>query len=238
MLVVICDDFQKDADLLYTYCKKYEHDYEMQMEILMFSNAGELLQSKKARTADVLLLDIYMEGTSGMDVAHILRSKGYTGAIIFATRSEEHYAQGYEVEAIHYLVKPIKFLKFSEAMVRATKNKNKEGMLRITCGRDAVSLPVNRIAYIEVLRRRTIIHTDKEQLVIRETLASLEERLKNGPFLRCYRSFLINMDYVLRLKEDGFLMRDRQLIPISRDNSHEIRNRYLEYIFKKEEVIQ
>ncbi len=85
MLVVICDDFQKDADLLYTYCKKYEHDYEMQMEILMFSNAGELLQSKKARTADVLLLDIYMEGTSGMDVAHILRSKGYTGAIIFAT---------------------------------------------------------------------------------------------------------------------------------------------------------
>lgn len=51
MLVVICDDFQKDADLLYTYCKKYEHDYEMQMEILMFSNAGELLQSKKSQNS-------------------------------------------------------------------------------------------------------------------------------------------------------------------------------------------
>ncbi len=238
MLIVICDDFQKDANLLYTYCRRYEHDYALHMEILIFSNAGELLQNKKARAADILLLDIYMEGTSGMDVAHILRSKGYTGAIIFTTRSQEHYAQGYEVEAIHYLVKPIQFSKFSEAMYRITRRKKKEGMLRITCGRDAISLPVNRIAYIEVLRRKTIIHTDKEQLIIRETLASLEERLKSEPFLRCYRSFLINMDFVLRLKEDGFLMRDRQIIPISRDNSHEIRNRYLEYIFKKEEVLQ
>ena len=237
MLVAICDDQEKDCDLLKEYCQQYETLFHTTINTLMFYNAGELLQSKKARMADVILLDIYMDGASGMDAAHILRNKGYKGAIIFATSSQEHFAEGYEVEAIHYLVKPITWNAFQEALRRVASRQQKESaFIHVNTSGMTLDIAVAHICYIEVLGRKTIIHTDKNTLTVRESLSTLEAMLGGDPFLRCYRYFIINMDHVLRLMDDGFLMQDQTSIPISRDGRREIKKHYLSYIFKKAEV--
>ncbi len=77
-------------------------------------NAGALLQSKEVMHADILFLDIYMEGASGIDAANILRGKGYNGTLIFTTTSREHYAEGFDLAAAHYLIKPITWESFCE----------------------------------------------------------------------------------------------------------------------------
>lgn len=237
MLIAICDDQEKDCNLLKAYCLQYELLFRIPMEVLLFQNAGELLQSKKARTADAILLDIYMDGASGMDAAHILRNKGFQGAIIFATSSKEHFAEGYEVEAIHYLLKPISWNAFQEAIRRVISRQQKDSsFIHVNTGGITLDIATDHICYIEVLGRKTIIHTDKNTLTVRESLTTLETMLDGDPFLRCYRYFIINMDQVLRLLEDGFLMHDQQIIPISRDGRREIRRHYLSYIFKKAEV--
>lgn len=237
MIIVICDDVKDDRELLISYCKRYEIEQHISLDLLIYKNAGELLQDKKARNANIMLLDIYMDGASGMDAAHILRNKGFTGAIIFTTISQEHYAEGYDVEAIHYLVKPITWDKFLESLHRVKK----AGMLstkslHIQMGRMSLDIPFDKIYVIEVLGRKTILHTIHDEITLRESLSTLEKRLEGGPFLRCYRYYIINMDHVLRLTENGFLMRNQQVIPISRDGRNEIRKQYLSYIFKQAEV--
>lgn len=239
MLIAICDDLEKDCHLLKEYCLQYEALFQIPMEILLFRNAGELLQSKKVRTADALLLDIYMEGASGMDAAHILRNKGFQGAIIFTTNSKEHFAEGYEVEAIHYLLKPISWNAFQEAMRRTmSKRKKDPAYIHVNSNGMTLDIATNQICYIEVLGRKTIVHTDKTTLTIRESLTTLETMLGGDPFLRCYRYYIINMDHVLRMLEDSFLMREQTNIPISRDGRREIKKHYLSYIFEKAEVNQ
>ena len=106
MLAVICDDLAKDRDILLDFCARYAKNNHLPVAALSFENAGALLQSREARSADVIFMDIYMEGALGVDAARILRGKGFRGALVFTTTSREHYADGFDVEASHYLIKP------------------------------------------------------------------------------------------------------------------------------------
>lgn len=172
-----------------------------------------------------------------MDAAHILRNKGYDGAIVFTTTSQEHYAQGYEVEALHYLNKPVTWENFLEAIHRVRKHAGRDvKTIRVSNGAMFLDVPLDTICFIEVSGRKTILHTTRHNIVNRESLSLIEERLGGDPFLRCYRYYIINMDHVLRLNDQGFLMTNKQLIPISRDNRREIRTHYLSYVFDKVEV--
>lgn len=237
MIVAVCDDLQADRDVLVSYCKRYKNEYKTPMDILQFANAGELLQSQQARASDLIFLDIYMEGASGMDAAHILRNKGFDGAIVFTTTSQEHYAQGYEVEALHYLNKPVTWVNFLEAIHRVRKHAGRDvKTIRVSNGAMFLDVPLDTICFIEVSGRKTILHTTRHNIVNRESLSLIEKRLGGDPFLRCYRYYIINMDHVLRLNDQGFLMTNKQLIPISRDNRREIRTHYLSYVFDKVEV--
>lgn len=235
MRIAICDDQQKDCEILKNYCMQYQSVFSIPIEILLFTNAGELLRSKKTKDADAILLDIYMDEASGMDAARILRKKGYKGAIIFTTISQEHYAQGYEVAATHYLLKPISWEAFTEALSRIPM-KSLPSTIHVKSEGMDLEIAKNQIHYIEVSGHHTQLHTQTSTITIKESLSMIEKKLGGDPFLRCYRYFIINMDHVLRLKEEGFLMKDHQLIPISRDGAKEIRKRYLSYLFEKAEV--
>lgn len=236
MLAVLCDDQAADRELLLTFCARYAKENRLPVSTLAFENAGALLQSREARGADVLFLDIYMEGALGVDAARILRSKGFRGAIVFTTTSREHYADGFEVEAIHYLLKPVAWDSFCEAMRRVHSHSATQARtVRVTTGHADVDVDVSGLCYIEVYGHRTILHTGKGEITVNQSLAALEEALGGDPFLRCYRCFIVNMDFVERVTEDAFLMKDGREIPLSRDGRTAIKNRYLSYVFKRME---
>ncbi|MDC7290427.1 LytTR family DNA-binding domain-containing protein [Blautia schinkii] len=233
MLAVICEDISEDYEILKDYCVRYEKENSMQITVMHFKNAGMLLKSKEARMADVMFLDIYMEGASGVDAARILRAKGFCGAFIFTTTSREHYAEGFDVAALHYLVKPITWDAFCVAMSRVLKKPQpSRKSLQVTSGFTELEVDVTGILYIEVYGHKTIIHTVKGELTVRQPLAALEAALGGEPFIRCYRCFIVNMDYVQRINEDSFLMKDDREIPLSRDKRALLRSIYLSYVFK------
>lgn len=236
MLAVICDDITADRTQLQEFCTRYAKEHCLPLTTLEYENAGELLKNQEARNADVMFLDIYMEGASGIDAARILRSKGYRGCLIFTTTSREHYADGFDVEATHYLLKPITWEFFCEAMRRVTNHKStSERKIRVSIGRSELDINATGIQYIEVYGHKTLLHTTKGDLTVNQALSTLEKSLGGDPFLRCYRCYIINMDYVQRLKEDAFLMKDGKEIPLSRDGRMAIKNRYLSYIFEEME---
>lgn len=237
MLIIICDDIISDREILHNYCNHYAKENRVPMTIMEFENAGTLLQCQDARSADVMLLDIYMDGMSGIDAAHILRQKGYRGALILTTTSQDYYADGYDVEAIHYLLKPISYQAFCESMRRVYERMNTiTKKIRVTSTRNTFDIDISGIQYIEVYGHKTFIHTIKGDIKVNHSLVSLEERLGGDPFLRCYRYYIINMDFVKRMNDDSFLMKDNKEIPLSRDGRTALKNRYMSYIFKRMEA--
>ncbi|WP_028042512.1 LytR/AlgR family response regulator transcription factor [Candidatus Stoquefichus massiliensis] len=237
MLIIICDDIISDREILHNYCNHYAKENRVPMTVMEFENAGTLLQCQDARSADVMLLDIYMDGMSGIDAAHILRQKGYRGALILTTTSQDYYADGYDVEAIHYLLKPISYQAFCESMRRVYERMNTiTKKIRVTSTRNTFDIDISGIQYIEVYGHKTFIHTIKGDIKVNHSLVSLEERLGGDPFLRCYRYYIINMDFVKRMNDDSFLMKDNKEIPLSRDGRTALKNRYMSYIFKRMEA--
>ena len=83
--------------------------------------------------------------------------------------------------------------------------------------------------------KRQVLHTVKGEVAISQSLSALEERLGGDPFLRCYRYFIVNMDFVKRLNEESFLMKDGREIPLSRDGRAALKSRYMAYVFGRME---
>lgn len=236
MLAVICDDLAKDRDILLDFCARYAKNNHLPVAALSFENAGALLQSREARSADVIFMDIYMEGALGVDAARILRGKGFRGALVFTTTSREHYADGFDVEASHYLIKPISWEAFCEAMRRTHDRMGVSARkVRVTAGRSELDVDISGIWYVEVYGHKTVLHTPRGEVAVNQSLSALEERLGGDPFLRCYRYFIVNMDFVKRLNEDCFLMKDGREIPLSRDGRTALKNRYMAYVFGRME---
>lgn len=236
MLAVICDDFTADRDILLDYCARYAKENRQRITTLTFNDAGALLQSRESRTADVIFLDIYMDGALGVDAARILRGKGFLGALVFITTSREHYADGFDVEASHYLIKPVSWTSFCEAMRRVNERMAvTTRKVRVTVGRDELDIDVSGIQYIEVYGHKTVLHTLRGEVIVRQSLSALEELLGGDPFLRCYRYFIVNMDFVKRLNENSFLMKDGLEIPLSRDTRAALKSRYMSYVFGRME---
>lgn len=107
--------------------------------------------------------------------------------------------------------------------------------VRVTAGREPVDIDVSGIRYIEVYGHKTVLHTVRGEVAVRQSLAALEEALGGDPFLRCYRCFIVNMDFVKRLGEDSFLMKDGREIPLSRDGRAALKSRYMSYVFQRME---
>lgn len=236
MLAVICDDLAEDRDILLDFCARYAKNNHLTIAAMSFENAGALLQSREARSADVIFMDIYMEGALGVDAARILRGKGFRGALVFTTTSREHYADGFDVEASHYLIKPISWEAFCEAMRRTHDRMGVSARkVRVTAGRNELEVDVTGIQYVEVYGHKTVLHTPRGEVAVNQSLSALEERLGGDPFLRCYRYFIVNMDFVKRLNEDCFLMKDGREIPLSRDGRTVLKNRYMAYVFGRME---
>ena len=84
MLVLICDDLTNDRELLEKFCSRYAEEKKINIQTQLFENAGTLLQSKIASEADIIFMDIYMEGASGVDAARILRGKGYRRNLVLS----------------------------------------------------------------------------------------------------------------------------------------------------------
>lgn len=236
MLAVICDDLAPDRELLLDLCARYGRENRLDMATLAFENAGALLQSRQARTAEVMFLDIYMDGALGVDAARILRGKGYRGALVFTTTSREHYADGFDLEAAHYLLKPVGWDAFCEAMRRVLGRMGPATRrVRVTVGREELEVDASGIKYIEVYGHKTVLHTVKGEMAVGQSLAALEDALGGDPFLRCYRYFIVNMDHVRRVNEDSFLMKDGREIPLSRDGRAALKSRYMAYVFGRME---
>ena len=136
MKIAICDDEQPVLNQLHKFINKYALDNLFDYTILEFNKSERLLEAaSQDPDIKILFLDIYMSPLSGMDLADILRANGNDCAIIFVTVSTEHYARSYEINAVHYLVKPVTYDRVKMALDRC-----EQVLTGISCRRNTGTL--------------------------------------------------------------------------------------------------
>lgn len=147
---------------------------------------------------DILLLDIEMGAIDGVTLAKTLRKENDTIQIVFLTGYSDYISEGYEVAALHYLLKPVQKEKLFSVLYRALdKVKKNEKILNLETGSEMIRIPIYEIRYADVTGNHVTIHAKKDY-TLKMSLGKLE-KLLDERFYRAGRSVIVNTTYIRRV---------------------------------------
>ena len=232
--VAICDDTEEERLQAAEYAGRFFDREGIEVHIDTYAGGRELLES--GRKYDLYLLDVLMPGMSGIDAAQALAEDKDHPVVVFITSSLESAVEGYRVEAAGFILKPVEEESFWSTMERVVRRRLgvKKAVLSLVHNRVNVELPLERLAWFENRLHRVFVKlTDGEVLSVNQKLSELQLVLEpHSQFLRCHQSYLVNLDYVDKLEDSCFYMRDGQMIPISRNFYKQSKNAYYHYRLK------
>ncbi len=212
----VCDDCAADRQYISDLVKKWADSTGHTIQISLFSSAENFLFCYAEESDyDVLLLDIEMGEMDGVTMAKQLRKTNDTLQIIFITGYSDYISEGYEVAALHYLMKPVKEEKLHSVLERAIeKVKRNEKILNFEVNGEMVRIPVYQIRYADVYGNYVTIHTF-EELKVKMTLGELEKQLDDR-FFRAGRSVIVNLTMISRVTKTEIKLNDGTVIPLPR----------------------
>ncbi len=230
MRIAICDDEKRICAILAEKVGKICPD----AEIITYASGKELLNADEL--PDILLLDIRMPGISGMDVAKTLRDRNWRKILIFISGEEDQVFNSFDLQAFHFLVKPVADEKLKEVLDNARKELERYGdisgkqdkYIEIQSGTSHIRINLSQLLYAEVYDRKTILHMKKENIEYYGQLSALEG-LVGKDYYRIHRSYLVNMKYVERYDRTSATITGGDYIPISRRKYDGFLKAYLEY---------
>lgn len=229
--IAICDDEQEQTEYMKMLVGKWADENNMKITIDMFGSAEDFMYAwSGSRKYDILILDIQMGGQSGVELARELRETDEKLAIIFVTGYGDYMSEGYDVSALHYLMKPVNQDKLFHVLRIASKNIEKEfeQILTVTINREDIFIPLRDIVYIESSLHYVIINTEKEQYKVKIPLAEIETKLGGG-FFKCTRSFIVGLRYLRRISKREVILIDDIKIPLSRGLYRNINKAFIKF---------
>lgn len=202
----ICDDNNIDSNYVSNLVNKWANERKYQINIDIFDSAEAFLFHYDGnKDYDILLLDIEMKKMDGVTLAREIRKTNKSVQIVFITGYSDYIADGYDVEALHYLMKPLKeeklFVVLDRAVNRIIQN---EKYLLLNYYDETIRIPLHEIVYIDVDRNYVTMHSNQDY-TIKKTLGEIEKELDKR-FFRIGRSVIVNLKYISRVtKTDVFL---------------------------------
>ena len=214
--IAICDDLESDRDYLKDLLNKWANDYSHLLNVDTFSSAESFLfHYEEAKDYDILLLDIEMGLMDGVSMAKKIRQDNDAVQIIFITGYSDYIAEGYEVNALHYLMKPVKEEKFFSVLERAIEKISKNDVvLNMDSANGMVRVPIYQIRFAEVFGNYVTIHANDE-VVVKMTLNEIE-KLLDERFYRVGRSVIVNLNEVSRVTKTEIKLLDGTSIHLPR----------------------
>ncbi len=234
MNIAVCEDEESTRDFLSDALKEELSRRRLQGDVQIFESGEALMVAVSQTKFDIYFLDIFMPGMDGVSVAKSLRASGSEAAIVFTTSSQDFYAEGFAVGAVHYLVKPLKKEAVAEAFNRCLKQVGEmERYVKLTINRENRRIMLPDFIWAESRDKVCELHLNSGQFRTYLQLDSLARLLDDSRFLRCHRSYIINMDYVLRMENGNFLLTDGAVIPVRQAERGRFRSAYEDYMFEK-----
>ena len=221
--IAIVDDSRQDIEYVAALVRKWAMAAGHTTVLSLFHSAEAFLFAREdGQRIDMLLLDIEMGAMNGVELAKKLRQTDALVQLVFITGFPDFIAEGYEVDALHYLMKPVVPEKLAAVLDKAAANLAKtEKRLCVTYDRRTDFIPLSQIYYIEAQKQYVLIHAAGGDYRMKASLAETKEAL-NEYFFQCQRSFLVNLRYVVQIKSDGVRLKNGAEVPISRGMAEKI----------------
>ena len=239
MRIAIVDDLDTERTLLKERLVRQLSQRGADAEILEFDSGEAFLAAENEQRFSAAFLDIYMEGLSGMEAAKELRKTDADCLLVFTTTSTDHALEGFQVRALHYLVKP-----FSEAELSAlldemfSKLPRPEPILTVKVdGSD------NRLCYRDIISAEHFAHiinirtTAGKTLAMRQSFKAFTEPLKKDPrFFVCGRGTIVNMENAADFQDAAFCMTDGSQVYVSQELLKAARQAFMEFLLQRGRV--
>lgn len=229
--IAVCDDCESDlcslAELLKSACGRLG----ITPHIDLFLSGEKFIAANSERSYDVVFMDIYLDGISGIDAVKKIRGNC---RFVFTTVSTDHAIEAFSLNAAHYLIKPISEEAAAEAVRRCIPEKNAKNTqkLSIKTGTKTVLLPMNEIVFVEVADKVCTIHTQSGVHTVLMPLNALFEMLDKNVFIRAQQSYAVNMNYIDSFYFDHIILHGGMKINLSRNSRTELKEQYQKFLFR------
>lgn len=221
MRCVIVDDEPLAVEMLADFVRRTDS-----LELAgMYTDSVQALCDIRTQNPDLVFLDIQMPDMNGLELSRMLPEGTM---VVFTTAFKEYAFESYEVDAVDYLLKPIRYQKFLEAVARAEKR---------AASRQAPAEPVpevresaffkvdgqfrninfSEIVYVSAMKDYVMLKLqgEKDPVVTHLTMKAVEDLLPHGRFMRVHRSYIVALDKITSIDGDGDIMLGTELIPVS-----------------------
>ena len=224
MRIAICEDNANDAAEIRSYLEQHFERNGFVGEIDAFKSGEALLASFSPGAYDIVFLDIYLDGISGIDAARKIRDTDPDCTLVFITIDSAHMPAGFALRAASYVVKPITPEQMETALLQCRRIFLKNARyIEVKTGGQNVRIPLVKIQYVEMRDKAASIYTTDGLIRTYTPMSQIESQLGGKPFLRCHRTYIVNMLHVADLLESDFQMRDGARVPIRKNGMKEIR---------------
>ncbi|MDE6388830.1 MAG: LytTR family DNA-binding domain-containing protein [Lachnospiraceae bacterium] len=235
--IAIIEDEQIHTELLSGYLSTWSKEHGQEVSIQEFTSAESFLFVwEERKDFDVLFVDIQMAGMSGIEMAKKVRQRDEDIAIVFTTGITDYMETGYEVEALHYLVKPISMEKIGQCMDKVQRRSYKQEYVLVHGKEETIRISVEKITYVEAQGHGSVIEVyaqnDKKErmrIAITESISEMEKRLTMHGFVRCHRSYLCRIGSIHQIGKTDITLDSGSVIPVSRRLYTEINRAFIEY---------
>lgn len=219
MNCLIVDDELLAQDLLALYISKISF-------LTLTDRCNNALQAFAALSrapVDIMFLDVKMPEMSGMD---LLKNLKYPPKVVLTTAYNEYALEGYELDIVDYLLKPIRFERFLKAvnkiqllqqplLAAGLLPKETEEPFYVRSDRKLVRIEPQEVHYIESFRNYLIIHVGNRKITVYATLTNIQEELQPNPyFIQVHKSFIVNTRFVAEVGNNMIRFKDNTEIPI------------------------
>lgn len=232
MKICICDDELYIHDEIKELLKSFT-SAETQFKITGFTSGEELVKSYSSNQKfDIIFIDVEMNEINGIQAAEKIREIDPKAIIIFVSNYPNYVFDVFKLEALHFIVKPIKPTEFENVFGRAlNKYQLMNSSITLQNKNDRITIKIDDIIYIEGYNRHVTVHTKTEEFRVPGKITDVYEEIEPHGFVRVHQGFIVNMAYIKLFGKDDVIMSDDSKVMMSvrkRSNALEAYDNYIQ----------
>ena len=228
--IAVCDDEAVEIEYLVSLVQQWAKVNEKSVNILRFGSAEEFLfKYEDDKSIDILLLDIQMKEMDGIRLAQKIRETDKNIQIVFITGFPDYISRGYDVSALHYLIKPVEKEKLSEVLSRASVSLRKqEKFILLSVENESVKINVKDIVFVEAFGHSSCVVCEKNQYNVKLPISDIAKMLGDG-FVQCHRSYIANIGHISKITKTDVFFDSSKSIPVSRRMYSDVNSAFISF---------
>lgn len=217
--IAICDDDILQLKINENYVLKWAHLNKLEIKISRFTSAKEcLFEFHQESPIDLIILDIQLADLNGIELAKAIRDRNKLVKIIFITGHVNYALEGYKVQALDYLIKPIDKKDLFQCLDNFLLKSpiSEQHFLCVEKGAKLYRFFYDEINYFTSFDHYIDMYTNQQVFTFRGKISDLEKKLNDSVFYRCHRSYIVNLKSIKKITKTNLILKDGTQIPISR----------------------